>query len=278
MANEKYEIIFANDITNSPDALQLIRQTAPFLGGVKMGITTTIVDGIGLIGDVRDILDDVDPGKKILADYKIADIGHWDDKGKQWDGTNRKIIERLAEAGADYVTCHTFPGITSIQECIDVGKDVGIGTLTLPWMTHKGAEVFFAMPIDKNHVQTELDALGHNLDISRCSTISDVILELGEYFGVDGYIGPANKPAILDNYARFTEKPVWAPGVGRQDTLGRSTEKQMEEYILKTLGMTGSKFIIGSLIQKDQVYNEGNPAKAAEYLMMTRDNLVKKLF
>jgi len=263
-----YAVVLANDLTEPEKMLDVLKKAAPYLDAVKIGITSSMKPGTGIFAKAKEIMLD----KPVLADYKIADVGVLNKNG-EWEGTNAKIVKTLAEAcDGVYITCHTIVGLSSIHECVEVAHPLGAKVLTLPFMSHKGAGLFFDMPLEKEYVNAELVKYGiTNLAKGPlCEKISDLILALGEHFGVDGYIGPANKPKILERYRLFTDKPVWSPGFGRQDETGRTLEQQIKDFA----GLLGpnSRMIVGSLIYKAE-----DPAKAAEDVMRTRDKVISSL-
>lgn len=276
-----YALILANDVQVPATMLSITRDAKPHLDGVKIGITSSMKPGTGIFKEVREIMGVEDPDKFVIADYKVADVGFKNREG-EWEGTNAKIIEGLADEGVDYVICHTFPALSSIQECVEVGHKHGVGILTLPSMTNKGAQLFFGMPLgleQRSHIMEELEAYGIGHDdnevlyrwVEKANTISDAISILGHHFGVDGYIGPANKLNVLERYRKFIgDDRIWSPGFGRQDTEGRSLEQQVEGWA-RIVG-PNSSMIVGSLI-----YRAESPREAAKEVMETRDRVISRL-
>lgn len=272
-----YALVLSNDVQDPEAMLKLIEQTKDYIDGVKIGITSSMQPGTDIFKRAKDIMEDK-AVNAVLADYKVADIGFTDKKTGEWAGTNEKIVRNLSEAGTDYITCHTIVGISSIEESVATAHKHGSKVLTLPFMTHKGAELFFGMPLDnrqREYVQKVLENYGlkeeenqtlHRL-VEKANTITDVILMLGNHFKVDGYIGPANDPDILGKYRFFTNDEIWCPGFGRQDKKGRNLEEQIKEWA-EVVG-ENSAMIVGSLI-----YNAEDPAKAAKEVMEIRDKVV----
>jgi len=261
-----YGLILANDITDDAGrALKLSVDVAPYLDAMKIGISTAALErDFGLLGRVKDTT-----GRIVIADFKVADVGVKNKQGA-WEGTNEKIVRKAVNAGADYVICHTISGTSSIQECVDVGHSMGARILTLPYMTHVGAELFFGHPIDAAYSIRVLEKLGIDADIEECRTISDLILVLGETLNVDGYIGPANNPAVLSRYREFSQKPIYGPGIGRQARDGSTPEQQLQAFY--EICGSNSAPIIGSAI-----YGADDPAKAAEEFMIYRDNIAARM-
>jgi orotidine-5'-phosphate decarboxylase len=221
-----YALVLSNDLAEPEAMLRVIEQTRDYVDGVKIGVTSSMVPGVEIFRRAKDRL-----GEKavaaVLADYKVADIG-FRGKDKAWAGTNEKIVRNLAQAGTDYITCHTIVGISSIDESVATAHANGAKVLTLPYMTHKGANLFFGMPLDPvqiAHIKGEFQAYGldfeHNQELWRSldkvRRVTDLILVIGNHFCVDGYIGPANDPEVLRTYRGFTKNEIWCPGFGRQD-------------------------------------------------------------
>ena len=158
-----YALVLSNDVQDPEKMLEVTKQTAPYIDGVKIGITSSMVPGVDIFKRAKDIMRD-DAAVAQLADYKVADIGFTDKKTGEWAGTNEKIVRTLCEAGADYITCHTITGVSSIEESVETAHKNGGKVLTLPYMTHKGANLFFGMPIGNDqgcaHFMKELEEYG----------------------------------------------------------------------------------------------------------------------
>jgi len=242
MPDEKivYGLILADDVLDPEKALEVAKAAAPYMDATKLTISNCLKD-LQLLSRVKK-----ETGKPVIADSKVADIGFWNEKNRKWEGTNGKTVSTLIDAGADYITCQMFPGTSSIQECVEVAHSLGGKILTLPYMTHRGADVFFDQPINLLYTKDKLESLGIAVDIKRCDTISDLILVLGEYFKVDGYIGPANTPKKLIRYRQFTTKTIDGPGIGRQ-VIGDLTPQKQLKIFYDTCG-EDSGAIIGSAI------------------------------
>jgi len=261
----KFGLVFANDLIHTEKAIDMSKVIAPFVDGIKIGIATILGEGLTTLRKIKEITDRI-----IIADFKVADIGFWNAKRDKWEGTNAKIIESTISAGADYVICHSIIGISSIQECVEVSHSLGGKVLTLPYMTHKGAKLFFGHPINIEHIFEVFNEYGVEIketDIEKCKTISDIIILLGEKIGVDGYIGPANNFEVLKRYRELTQKEIFGPGIGRQ-AIGDITPKDQLKKFYEVCGEK-SAAIIGSAI-----YAAENPVKAAEEFKKWRDEIV----
>lgn len=274
---KNYAVILANDHIESRDVLRVTDQVRDNgIDGIKLGITSTMSPGVGVIEEVKKLVGD---GVSIIADYKVADIGFKNKEG-HWQGTNSKIVGTLSDAGADYIICHTIVGTSSIHESVETAHAHGSKVLTLPFMTHQGAELFFGMPLDSTQVEHVLGVLANQygaevplqiLDNSpQLRTITDIILALGGVFGVDGYIGPGNNPDVLKRYREFTDELLCCPGFGRQDKLGRSLEEQISAWAHIVGPRSG--MIVGSLIYKAE-----DPGKVTREIVEIRDRIAREI-
>lgn len=253
-------IILANDLMEYRSVISLVEQINDQIDAIKLGLPAILERGGDLVEEIKSIT-----GKPILADFKTADIGFKEDE--IWSGTNSKIIEKTAEMGFDYLTFHPFPGLSSTRECIATAQRVGIRVLALPHMTAKGAELFFGHPLDQEYSSKVLGENGVDPDLAhRCETTSDLIVALCDSFGVDGYIGPANRPEILKRYRRFTNRPVFATGIGRQ-----SDSSPIKDQLRNIYSICGAKSaaIVGSYI-----YKSSDPVGAAREITIMRDRVI----
>lgn len=261
----EYAVIVAADMPSPEATLGLVQKVASKVDGVKIGVATVLVAGASILKRIAAEIE----GKPLLLDLKIADIGF--KSGDSWQGTNAKIIESLSNSGVTHVTVHGFPGPLSLAESVAVSGSLGIGVLTLPHMSHQGGGLFFNGVIDPASMNKDLSSLGASHWKADTSTlqVSDAILMLGERLGVDGYIGPATRPEVLQRYRMLTKKRVWCPGFGRQDRLGRSLEKQFSQWA-ELLGPQAAA-IVGSAI-----FRAEDPRQAAQEITAIRDRVVEQ--
>jgi orotidine-5'-phosphate decarboxylase len=260
-----YAVILAADLPSSDNVLSIVKKVAPIVDGVKIAAATILETGKRILGKVRDLVGD----KPLLVDLKIADIGFL--AGKGWDGTNAKIISSLKDSGATHVTVHAFPGPMSVAEAVNAGREAGVHVLLLPLMSHAGGSLFFSAPLDTAKLLEETQKAALNLPFPshlKCHNVTEAILMLGESLDVYGYIGPATRPSDLRRYRTFTERPIWCPGFGRQDRLGRNLEEQFREWA----GIVGpmSAAIVGSAI-----FNAADPAAAALEVVEFRNRAIE---
>ncbi|MCL5126385.1 MAG: orotidine 5'-phosphate decarboxylase [Deltaproteobacteria bacterium] len=261
---KKFAVIASLDLDLANRVLDVASRIAGTVDGIKIGVPTIIESGIGILGEIRALLGD----KPLLVDLKIADIGFR--SSQSWEGTNAKIVAKLAGSGASHITVHGFPGPSSVAEVVSIGRDLGIGVLLLPMMSHVGAESFFSGCLDILNFKTACEKSGVKLNLtaeSMLKNVTDGILALGEAIGVDGYIGPATRPEDLLRYRIFTKKQIWCPGFGRQDRLGRTLAEQFKDWASNVGPQSAA--IVGSLI-----YNAPDPCLAANEVVQIRDSVI----
>ena len=262
-----YAVILAADLPSPEEVLSVVTKVGPVVDGIKVAAATIVQSGAGIIGKIRDLIED----KQLMVDLKVADIGFLSQRG--WDGTNSKVIHGLGGSGATHVTVHGFPGPVSIAEAVGSAHDVGIGVLLLPLMSHAGAGLFFSAPLSSSRLIEETKKAGLKVSLPhevRCATVMESILILGEALSVFGFIGPATRPADLVRYRDLTARPIWCPGFGRQDRLGRDLMQQFRDWA-QVVG-PASAAIVGSVI-----FNAADPVKAASEVVEIRDRAVQGL-
>ena len=259
-----YAVILAADAPSAGEVITLVRQVGGILDGIKVAAATLLEAGVGVLTRVRDIIED----KPLLVDLKIADIGF---RGKQsWDGTNAKIIKAIGNTGATHVTVHGFPGPASVAEAIDSARAAGLAALLLPLMSHAGADLFFSRPVERENVIQITTETGLSLPFPNamsCRDVTEAILLLGEALEVEGYIGPATRPDDLRRYRSMTQRPIWCPGFGRQDRLGRGLKDQFKEWA--NIVGPRSAAIVGSMI-----FRAADPVAAAREVIEIRDSII----
>lgn len=263
-----YSIILSADIADDYQLIDLVKRTIPYIEGVKIHTSSLIFQGKLLLEILSSLLKD----KTLILDLKIGDIG-FEQNGK-FNGSNAKILQQvsvIAENYSDvYVTVHGFPGPVSVKECVEVSRQLGIKTLLLPYMSHKGSEVFFNAKCGIKKVDKEIyKKYKMEFNLVYAQTVFESILGLGEQLGVDGYIGPSNNSGIIHAYRQVTNKTIVSPGFGRQSN-GVPFEQQFYAWA-KEVG-SESAAIIGSMI-----YESPTPEKTAEYIKNIRDAFINDI-
>lgn len=261
---KKFAVILAADLPTSEEVVSVVRQVGTIVDGIKIAVSTLLESGTEILVRIRDVIED----RPLLVDLKVADIGFRGDSG--WQGTNAKIIGRLADSGATHVTVHGFPGPVSVAEAVSAANSSNMGVLLLPLMSHAGASLFFSRKLSHTEVVDGSQDAGVRVsvpDMLPCSDVTEGILHLGEALGVAGYIGPATRPQDLQRYRAITSKPIWCPGFGRQDRLGRNLQEQFREWA----GIVGpaSAAIVGSAI-----FGAPDRQAAAREIVEMRDRAV----
>lgn len=258
-----HAIVLAGDLPTSEEVVDVARTVADNIDGFKVGVATLLESGTDILKRISDAIG----SKPLLVDLKIADIGFF--SGRGWNGTNAKIIKALAGSGATHVTVHGFPGPASVAEAVSAAGEAGIGVLLLPLMSHAGAHLFFSRPVTRLDVATAAREASVDLSLPEeadCADVTEGVLLLGEALGVAGYIGPATRPQDLKRYRAMTERPLWCPGFGRQDRLGRTLEEQFKDWAA-VVG-PASAAIVGSAI-----FGAPDRAQAALEIAAIRDRV-----
>jgi orotidine-5'-phosphate decarboxylase len=262
-----YSIIFSADFVSetTSDFCKSIEKVSPFIDGVKIHLSSLIYFGKDLLFVLSECLRD----KSLILDLKIGDIGF--KKGNKFEGSNAKILQSVNSMVRHYhdvyVTIHGFPGPVSVEECVDVAHSLGLKVLLIPYMSHKGAEVFYNFKFGNSKDDKKIFKK-YNMDLNFIHplTASESILYLGEQLGVDGFIGPSNNLEVIHSYRRFSTRLIASPGFGRQSN-GLPINEQFYNWS-KEVG-PNSAAIIGSFI-----YNDKHPEEVASYLMKMRDAFV----
>lgn len=253
-----YGIIFGNDEPNRKRAFELSESISQYVDGLKIEIYD-----LSFIKKVRKNVE-----IPIIADYKIAQMAFLNQATGKFEGTTSKYVKQLADAGADYVICHMFPGHLTLQEAVSTAHNIGIKILGLPRMTHQGADVTFDHPLDRNFIKNKLRFYGiKSLDdqIDTCNTFYEYFILLGEYFDVDGYIGTANFPEILKKMRKITRKPIFGTGLGRQ-----RQDVPLKEQVDEAFSILGKK---SALIFATEIYRNQNSVERAKEIKSLRDQI-----
>jgi orotidine-5'-phosphate decarboxylase len=262
-----FGIVLAADLATPEENLALVSKVGRVVDGVKLPVATLLRAGLDVVRRFRDLA----PDCAVLLDLKVADIGLWKDDG--WVGTNKKIIASLEGCGATHVTLHGFPGASSTAEAAAACKEAGLHGLVIPAMSHPGGASFFSLPVDPLQFQEDMGCAGeapNEFEGAPGRTVTDAILAMGDAFGLHGFIGPASRPETLRRYRAVTRLPVWCPGFGRQDPLGRTMQSQLHDWA-SSLGPE-SAAIIGS-----EIYGAPDPLRASHELAALRDSVVAAL-
>ncbi|MFH1115375.1 MAG: orotidine 5'-phosphate decarboxylase / HUMPS family protein [Pseudomonadota bacterium] len=262
-----YAIILAADLPDADEVTAVVKEVGGIVDGIKIGVATLLESGAGIVRRIRDEIGN----RPLLVDLKTADIGFRSTSG--WQGTNAKIIRKLAGSGATHVTVHGFPGAISIAEAVDAAHESRMGVLLLPLMSHSGASMFFSRPMNRGDLVGGNEESGLGMSFPEgvpCNDVTEGILHLGEALGVAGYIGPATRPNDLERYRTITRKPIWCPGFGRQDRLGRSLEEQFRQWS-RIVGHA-SAAIVGSAI-----FGAPDRRAAAQEIIDLRDRVAGQI-
>lgn len=115
-------VILALDVDTREKAISVCEATRDYVDAIKVGYPLVLKTGL-------DIIKDLDFGKPIIADFKVADIPI----------VSRTICDAARAKGAQYVIIHGFVGEDVLQECSQGGP-----VFVVTEMSHPGATSFMA--------------------------------------------------------------------------------------------------------------------------------------
>lgn len=161
-------------------ALDTILKLEDLIAGVKIGVPT--ISTLGL-WEVAKMLETLKGKMYLLADVKLADIGH----------ISKTIVKLLAEAGFEGFISHTFIGFRDgLEEVVREARSKGLEVYGLIAMSHKGGE----------------EVLNKNFNI---------LLDLAIKSKVDGLVVPATMPRYVEEArSKAPNLTIISPGVGAQ--------------------------------------------------------------
>jgi orotidine-5'-phosphate decarboxylase len=183
-------IILALDETDKRKAVAVADTVCDFVDAIKVNYPIVLACGLGIVEELATYTD-------IICDFKLADIPN----------TNKLIVERAIQAGAEGVIVHGFVGRDSLQACVDAasGKDVFV----VVEMSHPGSLEFIQPYTDR------LAALAVNC-------------------GATGVIAPATRPERVAHIRTIVGKKlkILSPGVGVQGGSASAAIRAGADYII----------------------------------------------
>jgi orotidine-5'-phosphate decarboxylase len=186
---QKSRLILALDVTEEEKALSVSESVKDIVDAIKVGYPLALGCGMDIVTKIAEFAE-------VICDFKVADIPN----------TNRLIVERVIEKGAQGVIVHGFVGKDSIEACVKAasGKDVFI----VVEMSHPGGAEFF-QSLTENLVMLAVDA------------------------GASGVIAPATRPERI-SYIRglVGDLKILTPGVGAQGGSAAQAIKAGADYII----------------------------------------------
>ncbi|MFW6194668.1 MAG: orotidine-5'-phosphate decarboxylase [Halobacteriota archaeon] len=175
-------IVHALDVEDKEKAFRIADDVKDYVQIIKISYPLVIRNGADVIKEIKQIT-----GLPVLACFKIADIPE----------ISRRILNETIDKGADAVTLHGFVGRKTLEECINLANERGVGTFVVTEMSHKDADYF----------------LQDNLTI-----VSERIAEVAAEIGATGIIAPATRPHRVRKFREIigTGMKIVSPGVGAQ--------------------------------------------------------------
>jgi orotidine-5'-phosphate decarboxylase len=184
-------LILALDVLSRERALALVSSLEPYFDAFKVGYPLILSAGLGIVGEVSQV-------SPVIADLKVADI----------PSTNRLICEQALRAGAEGVIAHAFPGMDSLEACVECAREFGAEVYAVTEMSHPGAEEFMA-------------------------PLAERMAVLAMKAGADGLVAPATRPERIRLIRSVLAKGIIiSPGVGAQGGSAREALAAGADYLI----------------------------------------------
>lgn len=118
MEDPKSRIIVALDVPDTSAALCAVKELAPYVGMVKIGLELFVSEGPSAVTSIREAAPDLD----IFLDLKLHDIPN----------TMRGAIKSARKLGARFLTVHAGSGLEHLKACVqEAGDELGILAVTV---------------------------------------------------------------------------------------------------------------------------------------------------
>jgi orotidine-5'-phosphate decarboxylase len=183
------KLILALDVTDEKEALAITDSVGDIVDAIKIGYPLVLSCGMDMVSKISQ-------SAHVICDFKVADIPN----------TNRLIVERVMEKGAQGVIVHGFMGRDSIEACIKAagGKDVFV----VVEMSHPGGAEFF---------QPQTDSL----------------CVMARELGASGVIAPATRPERIKHIRSIIgDLKILSPGVGAQGGSAKDAIFAGADYVI----------------------------------------------
>jgi orotidine-5'-phosphate decarboxylase len=182
-------LIIALDVTEEEKALSISESVGNIVDAIKIGYPLVLSCGMDMVSKIS-------KSAHVICDFKVADIPN----------TNRLIVERVMEKGAQGVIVQGFMGRDSIEACIKAagGKDVFV----VVEMSHPGGAEFF-------QPQT------------------DTFAQMARELGANGVIAPATRPQRIKHIRELVgDLKILSPGVGAQGGSAADAISAGADYVI----------------------------------------------
>jgi orotidine-5'-phosphate decarboxylase len=181
------ELILALDVEDRAAALRIAKAVAPHVDAFKVGYPLALSAGLSIARELKAL-----PGKRLIADFKVADIPE----------TSRLICEQVFTAGFDAVIAQGFVGMDAVKACVQTAHARGGECYVVAEMSHPGAVEFFHQGV------------------------AERIAAMAVIAGADGIIAPATRPDRIRTLRQMVGRlKIYSPGVGAQGgELGQVTD------------------------------------------------------
>ncbi|MEM4005536.1 MAG: orotidine-5'-phosphate decarboxylase [Desulfurococcaceae archaeon] len=158
---------------------EIVNSLNPVVSGFKIGLPYIFEYGLEKTRRLRQYTD-----KELIADLKLADIGH----------IMSMIVNKLAENGFDSVIAHGFVGVKgALSELKSTCDRLGLKLILVVSMSHPGS---------MEYIDRHLNELVNNA------------IELN----VHGVVAPATRPSIIRKVREMIGEKIkiYSPGIGVQ--------------------------------------------------------------
>jgi orotidine-5'-phosphate decarboxylase len=170
---QKSRLILALDVTEEQKALKVANSVGDSVDAIKIGYPLVLSCGMNMVSKIAEYA-------HVICDFKVADIPN----------TNRLIVERVMEKGAQGIIVQGFVGKDSIEACVKAagGKDVFV----VVEMSHPGGAEFF-------------------------QPVTDKFAQMAKDLNATGVIAPATRPERIKHIRNLVgDLKILSPGVGAQ--------------------------------------------------------------
>lgn len=186
---QKNRLILALDVTNEEKALKIAESVGVVVDAIKIGYPLVLSCGMDMVSKIAQ-------HSHVICDFKVADIPN----------TNRLIVERIMEKGAQGVIVHGFMGRDSIEACVKAagGGDVFV----VVEMSHPGGAEFF-------------------------QPLTDKFAQMAKELKATGVIAPATRPERIKHIRNLVGNlKILSPGVGAQGGSASAAIRAGADYII----------------------------------------------
>jgi orotidine-5'-phosphate decarboxylase len=200
-------------------AYSLLKELGPYICAVKINFPVLLPVGLYSVGRLITLSHELD--LPVVMDCKVSDVGHM----------NELIVEHYFNVGFDAVTASPIIGWDGgLKPIVELARDLRKGVILLVYMSHKGADEGFALPvIDPRDGKTKPQY--------------QLFAERALKWGMDGVVVGATYPDKVKRIHAILkgEIPIYSPGVGIQGGDVEAALKAGSKYLIVGRMLTSVK-------------------------------------